>query len=148
MHSTGWNQSKCYSLVGLFHILNDSYFPNVLPISPQQFGTSGGSTGSGAGVSGTWRNSILQNYKTKHLSRTAVYWHFKRHRVKRKKVNLKVKKEKTITLTTPSECPVTITFCVSQSFISEMQQQRICWLRPVKVLALAMGLPLMLHTWM
>lgn len=32
--------------------------------SPQQSGTSG-STGSGAGVSGTWRNSILQNYRKK-----------------------------------------------------------------------------------
>lgn len=51
-----------------------------------------------------------------------------------------------LTLTTPSECPVTMTFCVSHSFISDTQQQRICWLRPVKVLALAMGLPLMLHT--
>lgn len=50
-----------------------------------------------------------------------------------------------VTLTTPSECPVTITFWVSHSFISETQQHRICWLRPVKVLALAMGLPLMLH---
>lgn len=52
------------------------------------------------------------------------------------------------TLTTPSECPVTMTFCVSHSFISDTQQHRICWLRPVKVLALEMGLPLMLHTWM
>lgn len=53
-----------------------------------------------------------------------------------------------VTLTTPSECPVTMTFCVSHSFISDTQQHRICWLRPVKVLALAMGLPLILHTWM
>lgn len=53
-----------------------------------------------------------------------------------------------VTLTTPSECPVTMTFCVSHSFISDTQQHRICWLRPVKVLALAIGLPLMLHTWM
>lgn len=41
-----------------------------------------------------------------------------------------------------------MTFCMSHSFISDIQQHRICWLRPVKVLALEMGLPLMLHTWM
>lgn len=82
-------------------------------------------------------------------------------RIKRLKVKTK-KKTKTkktvtrlvsrrsgfVTLTTPSEWPVTMTFCVSHSFISDKQQQKICWLRPVKVLALEMGLPLMLHTWM
>lgn len=31
-----------------------------------------------------------------------------------------------VTLTTPSECPVTMTFCVSHSFISDTQQHRIC----------------------
>lgn len=63
------------------------------------------------------------------------------------KINTLWKKHK-VTLTMPSECPVTITFCVSHSFISDTQQHRICWLRPVKVLALAMGLPLMLQIWM
>lgn len=41
-----------------------------------------------------------------------------------------------------------MTFCVSHSFISDMQQQTICWLRPVNVFTLTMGFPLMLHTWM
>lgn len=43
---------------------------NALPIfsSTQQSGASGGSIGSGAGVSGTCKNSILQNYKTNALN--------------------------------------------------------------------------------
>lgn len=47
----------------------------MLPIfsSEQQSGASGGSTGSGAGVSGTCRNSILQNYKTKPLNKVSHY---------------------------------------------------------------------------
>lgn len=53
-----------------------------------------------------------------------------------------------LTRTTPSECPVTMTFWVSHSFISDMQQQTICWLLPVNVFTLTMGFPLMLHTWM
>ena len=53
-----------------------------------------------------------------------------------------------LTRTTPSECPVTMTFWVSHSFISDTKQHIICWLRPVKVFTLAVGLPLMLHTWM
>lgn len=52
-----------------------------------------------------------------------------------------------LTRTTPSECPVTMTFCVSHSFISDTQQQTICWLLPVNVFTLTMGFPLMLHTW-
>lgn len=53
-----------------------------------------------------------------------------------------------LTRTTPSECPVTMTFCVSHSFISDTQQHTICWLRPVNVFTLTTGFPLMLHTWM
>ena len=52
-----------------------------------------------------------------------------------------------LTRTTPSECPVTMTFCVSHSFISDTQQQTICWLLPVNVFTLTIGFPLMLHTW-
>lgn len=49
----------------------------MLPIfsSAQQSGASGGSTGSGAGVSGTCRNSILQNYKTKPFNKVSHYLH-------------------------------------------------------------------------
>lgn len=52
-----------------------------------------------------------------------------------------------LTRTTPSEWPVTMTFCVSHSFISDTQQQTICWLLPVNVFTLTIGFPLMLHTW-
>lgn len=40
-----------------------------------------------------------------------------------------------------------MTFCVSHSFISDTQQQTICWLLPVNVFTLTIGFPLMLHTW-
>lgn len=70
-------RTVCYNHQGDFLLLHSPIFS-----SAQQSGTSG-STGWGAGVSGTWRNSILQNYKK-------IIIHFTRSKVTFTKCTFKI----------------------------------------------------------